>query len=112
MHDGLDAVGGVWLSDGDVRAGFGGVALDVAHRDPLIGTRRKGGARSTQPQEQQKSTMNTTTTVSIAEPDTFDAAAFAAQALSSQAALAAVLDHTLRPHAPQARALMLDLSLR
>ncbi len=39
--------------------------------------------------------MNTTTTVSIAEPATFDAAAFAAQALSSQAALAAVLDHTL-----------------
>ena len=39
--------------------------------------------------------MNTSTSVSIAEPTTFDATAFAAHALSSPASLAAVLDHTL-----------------
>src|ERR1017187_4807170 len=52
--------------------------------------------------------MNTTTTLSIAEPTTFDAAAFAAQALSSVAALAAVLDHTLlKPEATRAQVIRL-----
>jgi deoxyribose-phosphate aldolase len=52
--------------------------------------------------------MNTMQTVSIAEPATFDAAAFAAQALSSQAALAAVLDHTLlKPEATRAQVIRL-----
>src|ERR1017187_5082218 len=52
--------------------------------------------------------MNTTTTLSIAEPTTFDAAAFAAQALSSVAALAAVLDHTLlKPEATRAQVVRL-----
>ena len=48
------------------------------------------------------------TTVSIAEPATFDAAAFAAQALSSPAALAAILDHTLlRPESTRAHIIRL-----
>lgn len=48
------------------------------------------------------------TTVSIAEPAVFDAAAFAAQALSSPAALAAVLDHTLlRPEATRTQVIRL-----
>jgi len=47
-------------------------------------------------------------TVSIAEPITYDAAAFAAQALSSTASLAAVLDHTLlRPEATRAQVIRL-----
>ena len=47
-------------------------------------------------------------TVSIAEPATYDAAAFAAQALSSPAALAAVLDHTLlRPESTRAQVIRL-----
>jgi deoxyribose-phosphate aldolase len=47
-------------------------------------------------------------TVSIAEPATYDAASFAAQALSSSAALAAVLDHTLlRPEATRAQIIRL-----
>jgi deoxyribose-phosphate aldolase len=52
--------------------------------------------------------MNTTTTVSIAEPAAFDAAAFAARALSSASALAAVLDHTLlKPDATRAQVIRL-----
>jgi deoxyribose-phosphate aldolase len=48
--------------------------------------------------------MNTTTTLSIAEPTTFDATAFATHALSSVATLAAVIDHTLlRPDATRAQ---------
>ncbi len=51
--------------------------------------------------------MNTPT-VSIAEPATFDAAAFAAHALSSAATLAAVLDHTLlKPEATRAQVIRL-----
>lgn len=47
--------------------------------------------------------MNTPS-LTIAEPTTFDAAAFAAQALASPAALAAVLDHTLlKPEATRAQ---------
>jgi len=47
-------------------------------------------------------------TVSIAEPVTYDAAAFASQALSSNAALAAVLDHTLlRPEVTRAQIIRL-----
>jgi deoxyribose-phosphate aldolase len=54
------------------------------------------------PQEQQDS-MNTTT-VSIAEPPTFDAAAFASQALFSAESLAAILDHSLlKPEATRAQ---------
>lgn len=52
--------------------------------------------------------MNTTTTLSIAEPTTFDAAAFASHALSSVATLAAVLDHTLlKPDATRAQVIRL-----
>src|ERR1700683_5502329 len=48
------------------------------------------------------------TTISIAEPAAFDAAAFAAQALSSPATLAAVLDHTLlKPEATRAQVVRL-----
>ena len=47
--------------------------------------------------------MNTPS-LTIAEPTTFDAAAFAAQTLASPAALAAVLDHTLlKPEATRAQ---------
>jgi deoxyribose-phosphate aldolase len=52
--------------------------------------------------------MRTMTTVSIQEPIEFDAAAFAAEALSSQKKLAAVLDHTLlKPEATRAQVLHL-----
>jgi deoxyribose-phosphate aldolase len=52
--------------------------------------------------------MNSTTTLSIAEPAVFDATAFATQALSSPAALAAVLDHTLlKPEATRAQVVRL-----
>ena len=52
--------------------------------------------------------MNTPNTVSIAEPTTFDATAFAAHALSSPASLAAVLDHTLlKPDATRAQVIHL-----
>src|ERR1700694_5893254 len=52
--------------------------------------------------------MNTTTTLSIAEPTTSDAAAFATHALSSAATLAAVLDHTLlKPDATRAQVIRL-----
>ena len=52
--------------------------------------------------------MNTPTTLSIAEPTAFDAAAFAAHALSSPAALAAVIDHTLlKPEATRAQVIRL-----
>ena len=54
--------------------------------------------------------MHTTTTPSltIAEPAIFDAAAFATHALSSAAALAAVLDHTLlKPEATRAQVIRL-----
>lgn len=48
------------------------------------------------------------TTVSIAEPATYDAAAFATQALSSPTKLAAILDHTLlRPEATRAQVIRL-----
>jgi deoxyribose-phosphate aldolase len=51
--------------------------------------------------------MNTPT-LSIAEPAPFDAAAFAAHALASPAALAAVLDHTLlKPEATRAQVIRL-----
>src|SRR5580692_10669609 len=49
-----------------------------------------------------------TTPLSIAEPTHFDATAFATHALSSQAALAAVLDHTLlKPEATRAQVIRL-----
>jgi deoxyribose-phosphate aldolase len=52
--------------------------------------------------------MNTPTTLSIAEPAAFDAAAFASHALSSAAKLAAVLDHTLlKPDATRAQVIRL-----
>ena len=52
--------------------------------------------------------MNTTTTLSIAEPASFDASSFATQALSSTAALAAVIDHTLlKPDATRAQVIRL-----
>jgi deoxyribose-phosphate aldolase len=52
--------------------------------------------------------MNTTPTLSIAEPAPFDASAFAAHALASPAALAAVLDHTLlKPEATRAQVIRL-----
>ena len=52
--------------------------------------------------------MNTTTTLSIADPTAFDAASFAAHALSSAAALAAVMDHTLlKPEATRAQVIRL-----
>jgi deoxyribose-phosphate aldolase len=52
--------------------------------------------------------MNSPNTVSIAEPTTFDATAFAAHALSSPATLAAVLDHTLlKPDATRAQVIHL-----
>ena len=51
--------------------------------------------------------MNTQT-LSIAEPAPFDANAFASHALSSAAALAAVLDHTLlKPEATRAQVIHL-----
>jgi deoxyribose-phosphate aldolase len=47
-------------------------------------------------------------TLSVAEPSTFDATAFASHALSSVAALAAVLDHTLlKPEATRAQVIRL-----
>ncbi len=47
-------------------------------------------------------------TLSVAEPSTFDATAFASHALSSAAALAAVLDHTLlKPEATRAQVIRL-----
>jgi deoxyribose-phosphate aldolase len=47
-------------------------------------------------------------TLSVAEPNTFDATAFASHALSSAAALAAVLDHTLlKPEATRAQVIRL-----
>ena len=49
-----------------------------------------------------------TTNLTIAEPTTFDAAAFSAHALSSAAALAVVLDHTLlKPEATRAQVIHL-----
>ena len=52
--------------------------------------------------------MNTTTTLSIADPTAFDAVSFAAHALSSAAALAAVMDHTLlKPEATRAQVIRL-----
>jgi len=52
--------------------------------------------------------MHTTPTLSIAEPAEFDASTFANQALSSAAALAAVLDHTLlRPEATRTQVIRL-----
>jgi|SRR5205085_2418942 len=52
--------------------------------------------------------MNTSQPLSIAEPATYDASAFASQALSSPAALAAVLDHTLlKPEATRAQVIRL-----
>jgi len=53
--------------------------------------------------------MHTTTpSLTIAEPATFDASAFATRALSSAAALAAVLDHTLlKPEATRAQVIRL-----
>jgi deoxyribose-phosphate aldolase len=52
--------------------------------------------------------MNTTPTLSIAEPIAFDAAASASHALSSPATLAAVLDHTLlKPDATRAQVIRL-----
>ena len=52
--------------------------------------------------------MNTTQTVSIAEPSPFDASAFAAHALSSAVTLAAVLDHTLlKPEATRSQVIRL-----
>lgn len=52
--------------------------------------------------------MNTTPKVKIADPTPFDAAAFAAQALSSPTSFAAVLDHTLlKPEATRAQVIRL-----
>ena len=52
--------------------------------------------------------MNTSTTLSIAEPTLFDAGSFATHALSSPAALAAVIDHTLlKPDATHAQIIRL-----
>ena len=52
--------------------------------------------------------MNTSQPLSIAEPLTFDPSAFASQALSSPADLAAVLDHTLlKPEATRAQVIRL-----
>jgi deoxyribose-phosphate aldolase len=52
--------------------------------------------------------MTTPSSLTFAEPTTFDAAAFAAQALSSAATLAAVLDHTLlKPEATRAQVIHL-----
>src|SRR5437868_2967743 len=52
--------------------------------------------------------MNTSQPLSIAEPATYDASAFASQALSSPASLAAVLDHTLlKPEATRAQVIRL-----
>jgi deoxyribose-phosphate aldolase len=52
--------------------------------------------------------MNTTTTLSIADPTAFDAASFAAHALASAATLAAVMDHTLlKPEATRAHVIRL-----
>ena len=52
--------------------------------------------------------MNTTTTLSIAEPAAFDAESFAAHTLSSAAALAAVIDHTLlKPEATRTQVIRL-----
>ena len=52
--------------------------------------------------------MNTTTTLSIADPTAFDAVSFATHALSSAAALAAVMDHTLlKPEATRAQVIRL-----
>jgi deoxyribose-phosphate aldolase len=52
--------------------------------------------------------MNTTQTLSIADSTPFDATAFATHALSSAAALAAVLDHTLlKPEATRAQVIRL-----
>jgi deoxyribose-phosphate aldolase len=51
--------------------------------------------------------MNTPT-ISIADPASFDAHAFASHALSSAASLAAVLDHTLlKPEATRAQVIRL-----
>jgi len=51
---------------------------------------------------------STTPSLKIAEPAPFDAAAFAARALSSPASLAAVLDHTLlKPEATRAQVIRL-----
>ena len=48
--------------------------------------------------------MNTSPSLTVTEPTAFDAAAFAAHALSSPAALAAVLDHTLlKPEATRSQ---------
>ena len=53
-------------------------------------------------------TTSTTPSLKIAVPAPFDAAAFAARALSSPAALAAVLDHTLlKPEATRAQVIRL-----
>ena len=52
--------------------------------------------------------MNTSQPLSIAEPVSFDASAFASQALSNSASLAAVLDHTLlKPEATRAQVIRL-----
>src|ERR1035438_5531812 len=52
--------------------------------------------------------MNTTPTLSIADPAAFDAESFATHTLSSEAALAAVIDHTLlKPEATRAQVVRL-----
>ena len=52
--------------------------------------------------------MITTPSLTLSEPTPFDAASFAAHALSSPAALAAVLDHTLlKPEATRAQVIHL-----
>ena len=52
--------------------------------------------------------MNTSQPLSIAEPTTYDTSTFASQALSSPAALAALLDHTLlKPEATRAQVIRL-----
>jgi deoxyribose-phosphate aldolase len=68
----------------------------------------ESSGQSTGPQEHQKTEMNTSTTLSIAEPTIFDAASFATHALSSAATLAAVIDHTLlKPDATRAQVIRL-----
>jgi deoxyribose-phosphate aldolase len=58
-------------------------------------------------QQEQHEQMNTPT-LSIADPASFDAHAFASQTLASPAALAAVLDHTLlKPEATRAQVIRL-----
>src|SRR5579875_3127414 len=75
--------------------------LDTSRYQPMIESTGPFFA----PGQEHHQQMNT---IAVPSPSTFDAASFAAQALSSASALASVLDHTLlKPEATRAQVIHL-----